>query len=205
MINPFKLLKERERLLALCSNHLYFSGSSAESFWGGLNSSEEEALTRLVRQCGEEEGPIVEFGTLFGWSTLLMASAKSPRKRLVTVDNFSWNPFMLSPSDHERFARRCLQLAESHFGLELVASELSDFKTSWDQGRPSLVFIDAAHDYTSVLDDIAWCKSVKARIICGHDYSSSWPGVQRAVNESFNDNFHLVDSLWWWESDSSLC
>ena len=200
MISPFKLLKSRRNLSGLLSNYLYFCDANSRGFWGGLSSAEEDALVGLVRDCAHKDDPIVEFGTLFGWSTLLMASAKPQEQPLLTVDNFSWNPFMIPRADHEKFARRCLKLAESHFGVRLVASESRDFKASWSGGRPALVFIDAAHDYTSVLEDIAWARSVGARVICGHDYSEMWPGVQRAVDESFSGEFSCTDSLWWWKS-----
>jgi predicted O-methyltransferase YrrM len=52
-----------------------------------------------------------------------------------------------------------------------------------------LVFIDAAHDYNSVLQDIkAWLPKVKqGGIIAGHDYNDTWPGVKQAVQECFQD------------------
>lgn len=200
MISPWKLLKNRRNLSGLLSNYIYFCDPDSRGFWGGLSSEEEDALVRLVRDLHYPGDPIVEFGTLFGWSTLLMASAKPPEQPLLTVDNFSWNPFMIPQPDHERFARRCLYLAERQFGVQMIAGESREFKASWSGGRPALVFIDAAHDYVSVLEDIAWSRSVGARVICGHDYSDLWPGVQRAVNESFQGDVSFVDSLWWWKS-----
>jgi hypothetical protein len=46
-----------------------------------------------------------------------------------------------------------------------------------------MVFLDADHSYESTKQDILWAQRVGAKIICGHDYSSRFPGVVRAVEE----------------------
>ncbi|CAE7228908.1 unnamed protein product, partial [Symbiodinium pilosum] len=52
-------------------------------------------------------------------------------------------------------------------------------------GSVDLVFIDAAHDYASVQEDILhWSPKVApGGLLAGHDYIASAPGVVRAVNE----------------------
>jgi hypothetical protein len=65
--------------------------------------------------------------------------------------------------------------------------------------RFDLVFIDAAHDYESVRDDInAWLPLVKpGGIICGHDYCQEWPGVVEAVNELLPGAKRGAWSIWY--------
>ena len=67
------------------------------------------------------------------------------------------------------------------------------------------VFIDAAHDYASVANDIkAWSPLlIRGGLLCGHDYCDSrWPGVRQAVDELVPER-RLMDpnngerSLWW--------
>lgn len=57
----------------------------------------------------------------------------------------------------------------------------------FDDGQVDFVFVDAAHDYEHVRADIlAWLPKVKrGGIIAGHDYTSDYPGVERAVEEAF--------------------
>lgn len=51
------------------------------------------------------------------------------------------------------------------------------------------VFIDASHEYGSVLQDLeAWYpKVVPGGVIAGHDYMDYYPGVVKAVDEFFGD------------------
>lgn len=58
------------------------------------------------------------------------------------------------------------------------------------------VFIDAAHDYESVKQDIeAWLPKVKkGGVIAGDDFST-WPGVAKAVNEIFPEA--VKEDIYW--------
>jgi predicted O-methyltransferase YrrM len=65
------------------------------------------------------------------------------------------------------------------------------------------VFIDAAHDYDSVKQDInAWWPRIKSGgIMAGDDYQPSWPGVIQAVNEfstAINTPFLLIHNTCHW-------
>jgi predicted O-methyltransferase YrrM len=51
---------------------------------------------RLVQQ-SDPIRPIIEIGTLFGWSTLLICLFKDPGQKRITVDNHSWNPLGITP------------------------------------------------------------------------------------------------------------
>lgn len=65
-----------------------------------------------------------------------------------------------------------------------------------------MVFIDALHDYQSVKEDIAaWLPKVRrGGVLAGHDFNHKWPGVERAVAESFDLMEVGVgpDSVWFW-------
>lgn len=51
-----------------------------------------------------------------------------------------------------------------------------------------LIFIDAAHDYESVKADIRrwWPKIRTGGMLLGHDFNHKWPGVERAVADTFD-------------------
>jgi hypothetical protein len=75
----------------------------------------------------------------------------------------------------------------------------ADAALDFEVGR-DLVFIDARHDYDSVLEDIRlwWPKVRVGGMLCGHDFNHKWPGVERAVADSFN-LMHIGvthDSVW---------
>lgn len=63
------------------------------------------------------------------------------------------------------------------------------------------VFIDAAHDYENVKNDInAWYPKIKkGGTIAGHDYHSTWPEVVKAVDEwRFSQNKLINISVTSW-------
>jgi predicted O-methyltransferase YrrM len=74
---------------------------------GEISLFEAIFLGSLVKNL-EDEGPIIEIGTLFGRSTLVMATQKSIERKLVTVDNYSWNPLEISTETHFRITQKTL-------------------------------------------------------------------------------------------------
>lgn len=71
-----------------------------------------------------------------------------------------------------------------------------------------VVFIDALHDYDSVMQDISlwWPKVREGGFICGHDYQHKFSGVMRAVA----DHFPLMrvgvcpDSVWFVQKEPGM-
>lgn len=77
----------------------------------------------------------------------------------------------------------------------IVASQI------FNDGYFDFVFIDAAHDYQSVKDDISsWLPKIKkGGFICGHDYDNpDFKGVNRAVEELFYNRGIQVDYDFTW-------
>jgi predicted O-methyltransferase YrrM len=58
------------------------------------------------------------------------------------------------------------------------------------------VFIDASHDYESVLQDMrSWYAKVKpGGIFAGDDHDSNWPGVTQAV-QAFTTEVNIEHSI----------
>lgn len=148
-------------------------------------SLEESRFLGSLAQQVADDGCIIEIGTLFGSSTRVLALFKPPTAKLITVDSFAWNPHGLTRRHHARLTRALLAEAVQAHNVELRETDKATFYATYqEEGRPpSMVFLDADHSYESTKQDILWARGVGAKVICGHDYSSQFPGVVRAVEE----------------------
>ena len=168
---------------------------------GHISIREAQFLSKLVKEANEIEGPIVEVGTLFGYSTSVIIIAKHSGKTLISIDKFRWNPSALSPEIHYDLSKEVLKEAmENHSTLLLKKDKgdfyKEDFYKEYSRNSPSLAFFDADHSYEGTLEDLLWAKNIGAKIIAGHDYSEKTPGVMKAVNEVFKkEPGYLCDSL----------
>ena len=160
-----------------------------------LSEPELVLLRELVAESEGIEGPIIEIGTLIGRTTTELALANRSSRKIVTVDNYCWNPWALPPEIHYQTAAAILRFPVSRNLVEQVHQDKSAFYQSYNRSRPSLVFLDAMHDYEGTKEDILWAQSVDAEIISGHDYCDEFPGVIQAVDE-FGGPKRLAGSVW---------
>lgn len=149
---------------------------------GELAIEEARLLSDLVR-ASDPTRPIVEIGTLFGYSTLVMTIAKTREQPIISVDNYSWNPLGLSPEVHFRTTANRLRDATAHENVTLLRTSAADFYRTYDGPAPSLFFCDADHDYAPTKADLDWARAIGATVICGDDYEPRFDGVVRAVDE----------------------
>ena len=162
---------------------------------GEISVAEAAFLGNLVKDL-KDEGAIIEIGTLFGRSTLVMACHKSLERELITVDNYSWNPLGISADAHYRITGNILSQAIDELNVQQVKSDKSLFYSNYHEPSPALVFFDAVHTYEETKADIVWAKQVQAGIVCGHDYHpENHPEVVRVVDE-FGGPKELVETLW---------
>jgi len=160
-----------------------------------VREDELPLLESLVRESNGFPGPIIEIGALLGVSTTHMALLKSHDKKIITVDGFFWNPWGLTSEQHRDITTQMLHYLTQTNHVELVVSCKNAFYENYRGEAPSLVFLDAIHDYPETAKDIAWAKSVGAKIISGHDYSDDFPGVIEAVDEVGGPK-QLMGSVW---------
>jgi hypothetical protein len=143
-----------------------------------------------------QNGPIVEIGTLFGWSTKILALFKDPATALITVDNFTWNPFGISPEMHRKLVERTLADVLEKYNTTIWRGSSDSFFLKSVGLNPSLVFIDGDHCYEQVKKDINGAVGIGAKLICGHDYDNRiCPGVVKAVDERGGPR-ELCGSIW---------
>ncbi len=162
---------------------------------GAVRENELPLLEELVKQANGLPGPLIEIGTLFGFTTQKMAFWKDAAKKIITVDNYCWNPLGISPDEHYHLTGRILWYLVKTEQVELLNASKDDFLEKYKAEAPALVFIDADHTYEATLADIRQAQRIGARIICGHDYCDIHPGVMRAVDES-GGAARLCGSVW---------
>jgi predicted O-methyltransferase YrrM len=156
----------------------------AVSAQGHITIEEARFLTELVRQTQPDE-TLIEIGTLFGFSTLVIALAKQARQPLITVDNYSWNPLGMTSEAHRLATAAMLKEAQATENVHVLASDKDAFYAGFDRStRVGLFFCDADHRYEATKADLLWARSIGARVICGHDYDPvRHKDVTRAVDE----------------------
>lgn len=191
MFRKLRLLwKYRAAIRPLLSSHLsLLDGDNGVAALGGLTDIETAGIVAWMREAAQRfpGRPIVEFGTLFGLTTQALAAAAPDGTKIVTVDNFCWNPFGLPPDRHEAFTRRILAPWIASGKVKLVSSDSAGFRAAYSGAPPAMVFFDADHRYESAKEELEWARSIGVPFICGHDYANPSPyfGVTRAVDELF--------------------
>jgi len=161
---------------------------------GSLSEEEYGFLRQLVQRANSFPGDFVEIGTLFGNTAQRLAAWKSSEKKVIAVDQFSWNPWILSPEEHEKLTANNLFYLTAHGHLEIIKANKNEFyKRSVFAVPPALAFLDAMHTYEETKLDILWARRTGVGIICGHDYDH--PGVVKAVAE-FGGPEQVVGTVW---------
>ena len=174
-----------------------FCADPRKAYSGSVQPNELGFLKELVCRANAIDGPIVEIGTLFGFTTQHIAYWKDQDKKLITIDDFTWNPIGFDKQTHYEFTLRVLYFLIKRANANLYACSNTEFYRTYHGTTPSMVFIDASHRYADVIEDIKWAKDNKVPIISGHDYADSHPGVIRAVNQTFDEeNVQSRGSVW---------
>jgi hypothetical protein len=154
----------------------------------------------LVENC-RDDGKIVELGAWKGRSSAFLvveAYNKSPKIEVHIVDTWGGNPFDGSEDQstdaYSKFISNMSLLARPYQAYRMTTNEAVGF---FKDESLDAVFIDADHSYEAVKMDIKnWMPKVrKGGILAGHDYSSAWSGVIRAVDEIFPDS-EKIEFCW---------
>lgn len=165
---------------------------------------------------------IAEVGVLAGGTTNALLSACETITDIYMVD--PWRPYKTIDQENSS-DKRCLAYTEEQFNGYLGRCEeieAKDRRAHICRGRSTevarifrelgfrvdMVIIDADHTYKPVVRDILeWLPVLnvgngttrKFGIMSGHDYSSGWDGVVRAVNDVFDKNITRLNSGYWYK------
>lgn len=162
----------------------------------------QEVYRRMAHNC-RPEGKLVEVGCWKGRSTaflLVEAYRQSPQIRVYAVDTWrgspehAGDPHVQAGTLYQEFLKNVEPVSQRLTSMAMPSLQA----TGWfNDGSLDGVFIDAAHEYEAVRQDIlAWRPKVRpGGILAGHDFAAGWPGVDRAVTEIF-ETVTPIDNCW---------
>lgn len=147
-------------------------------FWNNTNTDQVVGLIEMINYILEDtyhKQHWIEIGSHYGESaTIFLGFSQIVKLECIDISQHSIS-FLQHKLSKYIESNRCLL---HNCSSESYASTLSDKSVN-------VVYIDADHSYESVLNDIKlyYPKVMIGGYLCGHDYSTSWPGVIKAVDE----------------------
>jgi predicted O-methyltransferase YrrM len=150
----------------------------------------ESELRWLSEQA--QHGVVVEIGSWTGRTTRAMADSKIDGM-IYAVDTWEGSEenqdFLKDKPKDYLFQEFCKNLSDHIARERVIPMRVTSLAAADFASRMGIkfdfVFIDAAHDYESVKEDIlAWRPLVRrGGVLAGHDYDWGYPGVVHAVRE----------------------
>ena len=146
---------------------------------------------------------IIELGSWKGRSTI--ALLEGCKGSVTAIDNWQGH----DPASNgvlERLAKdedvfsTFMENVKGYSNLRVIKADTEDaaHNVAYDIQPADMVFIDAEHTYDGCKKDIKnWLPKAK-KVIAGHDYCDSWPGVVQAVNEAFGQ-VNVAGTIWYKE------
>ncbi len=213
MFEQLILARPKQENSAEWSRLIEFFSISVSQFEGWFSARQcAELFLKIISTCGKNSR-IVEVGSWKGRSSIFASRAAAViDSTLYCVD--SWEGSILEGPLHPTVTPCQQAFLEfqnniTRYGCDNVVvckGISSEVAAKWSHGPIDLLFIDAGHDYQSVLTDLkAWVPLVKAGgIICGDDWNlDEVPHLQGSVRKAFQDffkstvpNMGIVERFW---------
>lgn len=171
--------------------------SNALKIPGWMSERELIWLGKMAQNCQT----IVEFGSYLGRST--RALADNCEGRIWAVDPWNGDYFLEDGNKLDVVNTYVMPIFIENLRNHIIVGKVfptRNFSNNFDLPfEVDMVFIDGDHRYTTVQKDIQKAIKLvkKGGIISGHDYNfSTWPGVKKAVDETFKD-VKVEETIWW--------
>ncbi len=157
-----------------------------------LISTAEKALGRGLK--------MVEIGSYAGESSEIFARS-GVFSKVICVDPWTngYDPRDYASKTTELAEKKFDKVAEKYSCIEKLKRYSKQAAEKFEDWSLDLIYIDATHTYEGVKNDIeSWFNKIRpGGIISGHDYSTGWGGVMRAVDEKFGKpDKTFRDSSW---------
>ena len=188
--------------------------NNLESYWpdtkpdvptsdhGWVGKDDKRMLHKLVKP---DMKNILELGAWLGKSTRIILD-RAPKALVVTIDTWEGSPEhqrgpwkKMLPTLHDTFLANCWEYRDRLLPLQSDTAVGMQLVSRWSNFVPEIIFIDAAHDYKSVLRDITTAMTCWPSVtICGDDWGHG--GVAKAVKDiasSFGKTISRDNSAWW--------
>lgn len=146
---------------------------------------------------------LIEIGSYAGESTVIFAKRF---KSIVAVDpwieNYDENDITcqhLPLAQVEKIFDAAVHKFDNISKFKLTSDDFFEkHKSAIEKAAPDVIYIDGIHTYEQVKKDIENAKKIKSlKFIAGHDYSTYWPGVVKAIIEGLGrPNAEFCDNSW---------
>ena len=140
---------------------------------------------------------ICEVGSWKGRSTHALCTG-CKKGQVTAVDHFEGSKEELDATHGQKGVYEDFMKNMSGFtNLTVNKKENSLASKEYKDKSFDMVFVDAGHSYNEVKEDIKNWKSKAKIMLCGHDYSDTWPGVMYAVDEMLGGPDGVEGSIWY--------
>ena len=145
---------------------------------------------------------IAEIGVYKGrgtsiWNVILINS--SINYEYIAIDHFMGSDEHEKGIDYYNMALTSLEPILDK--IKVVKNDSISESKNYNDSYFDIVYIDASHDYNSVMNDIkSWLPKIKkGGVMCGDDYLiPNWPEVVKAVNDVFGEsNVKVIGNNQW--------
>jgi len=197
-----KPLLPKQELSWLIDGNIPISLSHITNKKNSMSCLDTACVIHFLKKANPEN--IFELGTFDGQTTLNMAVNSNPQAKIYTLDlprTMAQDvKLRLEQSDKSYIEKDESGVIFKGKPCEGKITQLFGDSAQYDflpfYGKMNMVFVDASHSYEYVINDSSVALKLLRNgkgLIVWHDYSGSWDGVTKALNELYENNPDFKD------------